>query len=86
VGADTSNPQRESSGSASRAKAKAVWITNLTQFAGLAMGINEAFLQDDPRREIVVLCVVFVMGAQAAEDIALRIIDRVLDRGDSSSS
>jgi hypothetical protein len=71
---------RESSASASRYKGQTVWVTNITKIVGLGMGAGEAFLQDHPRREIVLLCVVFVVGAQAVENIILRGIDRLFDR------
>lgn len=76
-----SPPARESSESALRYKTQAVWVTNLTTIVGLAMGAGEAFLHANPRRDIVILCGVFVMGAQVAGDIALRVIDRLFARG-----
>lgn len=75
-----SPPAQESSASASRAKGQTIWITNATKIVGLVIGFGEAFLQEHPRREIVLMCVVFVVGAQAVENIAFRMIDRLFDR------
>lgn len=75
-----SPPARESSVSASHYKGQTIWITNATKIVGLVIGFGEAFLQENPRREIVLMCVVFVVGAQAVENIALRTIDRLFDR------
>jgi hypothetical protein len=73
-------PPEQSSESASRYKGQAIWVTNVTKVVGLVIGAGEAFLHDHPRREIVLMCVVFVVGAQAVENIVLRAIDRLFDR------
>jgi hypothetical protein len=72
---------RRSSASGSRAKATAVWMRIGTQAVGLIGGAKQILFVEHPSRDLVVLCIVFVVGAQAVEDIAMRVIDRLFSAG-----
>jgi hypothetical protein len=76
-GSSPKAPGERSSVSGSRAKLATVWVTNATKAVGLLGGAKQVLLVDHPDRNIVILCVVFVIGAQAVEDIVMRAIDRV---------
>jgi hypothetical protein len=70
-------PDERSSASGSRAKLATVWVTNLTKSVGLLGGAKQVLLVEHPDRNTVILCIVFVIGAQAVEDIVMRAIDRI---------
>jgi hypothetical protein len=70
-------PHGGSSASGSRAKATTVWMRIGTQAVGLVGGAKEILFTAHPSRDLVVLSIVFVVGAQAVEDIAMRVIDRI---------
>lgn len=55
-------------------------VTNSGKLLGLAGAFNEFFVRPEARNSVLVLCGLFVMGAQAAENIALRSIDRFFGR------
>lgn len=76
----TKAPDTRSSVSGSRAKLATVWVTNATKAIGLLGGAKQALLVEHPDRNIVILCIVFVIGAQAVEDIVIRAIDRIFSR------
>jgi hypothetical protein len=40
-------------------------------------GAKQVLLVEHPDRNTVILCIVFVVGAQAVEDIVMRAIDRI---------
>lgn len=69
-----------SSASASRAKGQTAWITKAGQIIGMAIGINQAFLEDHPSRDLVALAILLFLGAQAAENLLFRAIDRIFDQ------
>jgi hypothetical protein len=75
-----SRPARESSVSASRVKGQAAWITKIGQIVGLAIGVNQGLLVENPKRDLVALAVVLFLGGQAVENLAFRVIDRLFDR------
>jgi hypothetical protein len=54
-----------------------VWVTNVTKAVGLLGGAKQVLLVEHPDRNTVILCIVFVVGAQAVEDIVMRAIDRI---------
>jgi hypothetical protein len=70
-------PDGRSSVSGSRAKLATVWVTNVTKAVGLLGGAKQVLLVEHPDRNTVILCIVFVIGAQAVEDIVMRAIDRI---------
>jgi hypothetical protein len=70
-------PDGRSSVSGSRAKLATVWVTNATKAIGLLGGAKQVLLVEHPDRNVVILCIVFVIGAQAVEDIVMRAIDKV---------
>jgi hypothetical protein len=70
-------PEGGSSASGSRAKLATVWVTNVTKAVGLLGGAKQVLLVEHPDRNTVILCIVFVVGAQAVEDIVMRAIDRI---------
>jgi hypothetical protein len=72
--------------SALAARGSTLIITNITKLVGVALAVNEAVVRDDVRDSVIALCALFVLGAQVAENSALRLIDRVFgtepaDRG-----
>jgi hypothetical protein len=70
-------PDGRSSVSGSRAKLATVWVTNATKAVGLLGGAKQVLFVEHPNRDLVVLCIVFVVGAQAVEDIVMHAIDRI---------
>jgi hypothetical protein len=67
-------------GSASKARGSTRAITKVGQLVGLGLGIAE-WIQPGPAQDSVLLfCVALVLGAEAVESLALRLIDKVLDR------
>jgi hypothetical protein len=71
-------PDGRSSVSGSRAKLATVWIRIGAQVIGLLGGAKQVLLVEHPDRNTVLLCIVFVMGAQALEGIIVRAIDRIV--------
>lgn len=57
----------------------ALSVTKVTQVVGLAIAFNEAVLRSTARDSIIAFCGLCVLGAQAAENAVLRLIDRVLE-------
>lgn len=56
-----------------------ITLTNLGKLAGIAIGVNEA-LFGAARPPVLLLATAFYMGAQAVEDLVLKIIDRALPK------
>ena len=54
--------------------------TNLTKLMGAALAVNEAFLRDNPRFQIVAVAVLMIAGAQALENIVLAVIREIFRR------
>lgn len=52
-------------------------ITNLGKLIGFGIAINEAVVRTEGRNSVILLCVVFVLGTQSIEMVALRVIDRL---------
>jgi hypothetical protein len=72
--------EQASSASASRVKGQTVWVTKVGQIIGLVIGANQGLLEEHPRRDLVMLAVFLVLGAQGVENLLFRAIDRFFDR------
>jgi hypothetical protein len=51
-------------------------VTNATKVAGLVIALNEAMVRDERDAAVMIVAAVMMIGAQAAEQILLRAIDR----------
>lgn len=75
----TSEPERSGS-SPLVVKGSTLLLTNATKLVGLALAVNEAIFVEHPRNSVIALCALFVLGTQAAENLALRFLDRLFGR------
>lgn len=66
------------------ARLSALSVTKVTQVVGLAIAFNEAVLRAAARDSVIAFCALCVLGAQAAENATLKLIDRVLGDNDPS--
>jgi hypothetical protein len=75
-------PQQPSNGngSASKARGSTRVITKVGQLVGLGLGIAEWIRPGPAQDSVLLFCVALVLGAEAVESLALRLIDKVLDR------
>lgn len=69
---------RPSRGSGIQARWSTLALTNLTKLVGLGLAVNEAAIRANARDSVIGFCALCVLGAQVAENIILRVIDRVL--------
>lgn len=53
-----------------------VVVTNLIKLGGLALAVNEIMIRPELRESAIAFCALCILGAQAAEDMFLRAIDR----------
>lgn len=59
------------------AAASTLVITNVTKIAGIVVFLNETLIRPTGRDSVIASCALFVLGAQAAENVILRAIDRL---------
>lgn len=57
-------------------------VTNIIKLSGVGIAVNEIVLRPSARESVIAFCALCVMGAQAAEDLALKLIDRMFSRGE----
>lgn len=69
---------RRSSGSA-LARGSTLVVTNFAKLVGLALAVNEAAVRPNARESVLAFCALCLVGTQAAENTALRFIDRLFD-------
>jgi hypothetical protein len=80
---NTESPQREKntgSGWGPWAKGSALFITNTTKITGVVLAVLEWARPGEAQDSVLILCAVFVVGAEALERTLLEAIDRVLGR------
>jgi len=57
-------------------------ISNLIKLIGVGIALNEMVIRPDARDSVIAFCALCVLGTQAAEDIFLRVIDRIFSTRD----
>lgn len=72
--------QPNGNGSASKARGSTRFITKMTQVVGVGLAIAEWARPGPAQDSVLILCMAFVLGAEAVESLVLRMIDRVFDR------
>lgn len=66
--------------SGSVARGSTLFVTKMGQVIGLGLGIAEWAKPGPAQDSVLLFCVALVLGAEAIETLALRLIDRLLDR------
>ena len=66
-----------------RARSSTLVLTNVTKLVGLGIAINEMVLRTDARNSVIAFCAVCVLGAQFAENVVLKFIDRLFEGGEA---
>ena len=76
--------RRSSNGSAARVRQSALLITNLGKLTGMVLAILE-WAQPGPAQDsVLALCAVLILGAEAAERMAMAAIRSLIGRDESS--
>lgn len=52
-------------------------VMNMGKLIGFAIAVNETMIRDNLRESALAICALFVLGTQAAEDVALHFIDKL---------
>lgn len=73
-------PRDRASDSAVRARGSADLLAKLTQVAGVVGFFLEWSRPGPAQDSVLILCGVFVIGAEAAKNVAIHFIDRLFDR------
>lgn len=76
---DVSNGRRRGSA----ARGSTLVVTNLAKLVGLGLAVNEAAVRPNARESVLAFCALCLVGTQAAENMALRTIDRLFERADA---
>lgn len=70
-------PSNGNGASVSRVRGSALLVTNLAKIAGIVLAILEWRQPGPAQNSVLILCGVFVLGADAVEKAALHLIDRL---------
>jgi hypothetical protein len=57
-----------------------VVVANIVTLAGVGTALNEMVIRDQLRQEVVAWCALAVLGTRAAEELLLKLIDRIFTR------
>jgi hypothetical protein len=72
------SPQR----AGSPGRLSTVVVANIAKLIGLGIAVNEMVIRDELRQEVVAWCALALLGSQAAEELLLKVIDRIFARED----
>lgn len=73
-----SQQDKKSGGGAARGST--LLLTNITKLAGLVIALHEALGKDHAQAVVLAVAATFVLGAQVAENVLIRAIDRFFDK------
>jgi hypothetical protein len=74
-------PRQRRNGGAASAPWATLLITNAPKLIGLYIAVQEAH-RPNARDSIIAFCALCIVGAQVAENVLLRAVDRFFDGGD----